>query len=360
MKKLEKYFRVLDKSDWLIAFSLFIVLFTVVTASRLLRLNSTNAIETNNKKVIYLNQTSRLSDLIDNFQAKNISFDENELRWAANILGWKKFRSGRYELEGTYSYDILLSRLARGIQDPLTVTILPGITEEKFINDVSQKLKMDNDELSKVFNDSSLWAQENIPTHLLMGRMLPNSYLVYWDIKSKNFIKRVLSEFKKKVVITHRQRIDDLTYNLDELIVLASIVEWEAKANSEKKKIAGLYWNRLERGMKLQADPTINYAVGKRRRLLLKDYKIDHPYNTYLIRGLPPGPITNPSYSSIEATLYPEDHDYLFMVASPDDSKTHEFNTTYSEHLKASEKWRRWLRKQYRIKKQREASDSAS
>jgi len=360
MEKLKKYSRVLDKSEWLIAISLFIILFTIVNASRLLRLNSTQAIESNEKKVIILDQSSSLATLINKFKVKDITFDASELHWAANILGWKTFRMGRYEIDGSYSYDILLSRMARGIQDPLTVTILPGITEAKFVKSVSQNLKMTRQELSDVLNDSLYWAGKDLSTRSLMGRMLPDSYLVYWDIKPVNFINRILSEFDKKVTNAHQERIEELPYTLEELITLASIVEWEAKADSEKAKIAGLYWNRLDRGMKLQADPTVNYAVGQRRRLLLKDYEFEHPYNTYLIKGLPPGPITNPSYSSIEATLYPEEHDYLFMVASPDDSKTHEFNTTYSEHLQATEKWRRWLRKQYRIKKQREARDSAS
>lgn len=360
MKKLKKYFGVLDKSEWLIAVSLFVILFTVVTASRLLRLNSTHAIESKDAEVIILNQSADLPELINKFRSKGISFDATELHWAANILGWKSFRPGRYEVNGSYSYDILLSRMARGIQDPLTVTILPGLTKDKFVNTVSQNLKMNASQLNEVFNDSLLWAQEGLSTRNLIGRMLPDSYLVYWDIKPRNFIKRILSEFDKRVAEKHRERIDELRYSLDELITLASIVEWEAKADSEKAKIAGLYWNRLDKGMRLQADPTVNYAVGKRRRLLLEDYKYKHPYNTYLIKGLPPGPITNPSYSSIKATLYPAEHDYLFMVASPDDSKSHEFNTSYSDHLKATEKWRRWLRKQYRIKKQREAKQSAS
>ncbi len=104
--------------------------------------------------------------------------------------------------------------------------------------------------------------------------------------------------------------------------------------------------------MRLQADPTINYVIGERRRILYEDYKIDHPYNTYINSGLPPGPITNPSLSSIEAALYPENHDYLYMVASPDGS--HDFSETFEEHKRKSAKWRQWLQEQYRIKRQRE------
>ena len=141
-------------------------------------------------------------------------------------------------------------------------------------------------------------------------------------------------------------------YSIDEVIAMASIVEWEANIEDEKPIVAGLYWNRLKERMYLQADPTIIFAVGERRRLLLEDYKVDHPFNTYTKYGLPPGPVTNPSFQTIKATLYPEEHNYLYMVASPEGG--HLFNRTYEEHLVDAEKWRKWLRQQYRIKRQRE------
>ncbi|MDX1591417.1 MAG: endolytic transglycosylase MltG, partial [Balneolaceae bacterium] len=112
------------------------------------------------------------------------------------------------------------------------------------------------------------------------------------------------------------------------------------------------------RGMPLQADPTVLYALGERRRLLFEDYQYQHPYNTYLYRGLPPGPITNPDEASINAVLNPEDHGYYYMVATPDG--THRFSRTFEEHRQASDEWRRWIREQYRIRDQREREESAA
>ena len=146
----------------------------------------------------------------------------------------------------------------------------------------------------------------------------------------------------------YADQISQSRYSLSEIVTLASIVEMEAKVADEKPRIAGLYLNRLSRNMLLQADPTVIYAVGERRRLLFKDYRVDHPYNTYLYAGLPPGPITNPDESSIRAVLQPEEHDYFYMVASPNGS--HRFSRTFEEHRQASEEWRRWIQEQYRIR----------
>jgi len=182
--------------------------------------------------------------------------------------------------------------------------------------------------------------------------MLPDSYDMYWTTSAKNAVERLLGEFEQRVAIGLSEEIDEHELTLDEVLTLASIVEWEARDNAEKPKISGLYQNRLQRGMRLQADPTVLYALGERRRLLFADYQFEHPYNTYLNRGLPPGPITNPDLTSIRAVLFPEEHDYLYMVATPEG--THQFSRTFQEHRQASEEWRRWIREQYRIKRERE------
>jgi UPF0755 protein len=120
---------------------------------------------------------------------------------------------------------------------------------------------------------------------------------------------------------------------------LAAIVEWEAHLEEEKPRIAGVYLNRLRAGWPLQADPTVQYALlqieGQKRRLLFRDYQIDHPYNTYRVQGLPPGPITNPSPTSIQAVLNPEQHDYFYFVAKGDGG--HLFSRTLAEHNRAAE-----------------------
>lgn len=328
----------------------------IVAESRWSRLNDANAISSEQPVHVYLDQATNLNELTDILADSDLIDSRKEFGWAANLLGWRNFREGHYLVDRSYSYDAFLSKLAKGIQDPVLVTILPGKLKGEVVASVARQLQLDSLSLANALNDSAFLASNGLHRKEVIGRLYPNTYSMYWTSTAKNVLKRIFQEFDKAVVRTYRNRFKKLDKSVDDIVTLASIVEWEAKVDSEKATISGLYWNRLNKGMRLQADPTINFIIGERRRLLYEDYKIKDPYNTYLHRGLPPGPITNPSLSSIKAALYPAENDYLYMVASPDGS--HAFSKTFEEHKRKSEKWRKWLQKQYRIKRQREEEQS--
>jgi UPF0755 protein len=337
---------------------LFVVVFFSTLLSRNTRLFNTSITGTPGSFEVLIEESVRVDGLIDELDTLEVDFNREELIWAANTLGWRKYQSGRYLLSNEDSYSEFLSKLGRGIQDPGSVTILPGIDANRLSRNLSNQLKADSLSFRQIFKDSSEIAQEfGLTGEQLFSRMLPETYQMYWTSSPESVVRRVHSEFQKSVTDRYSDEIEQNSLSLDEIITLASIVEGEARLNEEKSKISGLYLNRLDRGMRLQADPTVIYALGERRRLLYKDYEFDHPYNTYRIRGLPPGPITNPDLNSIRAVLFPEDHDYLYMVATPDGS--HRFSETYSEHQQASEEWRQWLREQHRIKQEREQESSS-
>lgn len=333
----------------------FLLVVLMVLSSRLVRLTSGSSIIFEAETELILSDRYGIDDLKSTLENQGIQFNEEEMEWAARLLGWRNLQRGRYIFEGHYSYNAFLSKMAKGIQDPVSIVILPGTTPERFTETISAKLNFEEDELYRALNDSAYLAEKKLTPEQLFGRMLPETYLVYWTSTPKEFVNKVVREFDNAITEEFRNRAEELDHTVNEIVTLASIVEWEAKNQDEKSKISGLYWNRLDRGMRLQADPTVNFALGERRRLLFEDYQIDHPYNTYMNRGLPPGPITNPSLSTIEATLYPEDHDYLYMVANPEGG--HVFTKSFREHQIESEKWRIWLREQYRIKRQREAEE---
>ena len=272
------------------------------------------------------------------------------------MLGWRSFKKGHYLFNGEYSYNEFLTKMAFGSQDPISVTILPGIAVDRFSRNLGSVMNFDSTDVMNVFSDSSFINSTGFSKEQVFGRMLPDTYEIYWTSSARSTIEKILSEFDSRVSSPYKNKADSLGYSINEVVAMASIVEWEANIEDEKPIVAGLYWNRLDRRMYLQADPTISFAVGERRRLLLEDYKVDHPFNTYTKYGLPPGPVTNPSLQTIKATLYPENHNYLYMVANPEGG--HLFNRTYEEHLVDAEKWRRWLRQQYRIKRQREQESS--
>ena len=159
----------------------------------------------------------------------------------------------------------------------------------------------------------------------------------------------MVKEYHNCVTDSLHARAQELGFNIKEMITLASIIEGEALYNSERPVISGVYHNRLKKGMKLQADPTIQYIINDGpRRLLNKDLKIESPYNTYLNKGLPPGPINNPGKESILAALYPMKNDYLFFVARGDGY--HEFSKTEQEHNKAKRKFKANRNRNFRKK----------
>ncbi|MEX2601663.1 MAG: endolytic transglycosylase MltG [Balneolaceae bacterium] len=342
-----------ERRESAIQLLLFLTIFTIFFGSRYHRLYSSSAIHAPESTVLFLHETGGLDDLAHSLDSLSIVVDPDNLRWAGSVLGWRNFQPGRYELSGGYSYDDLLSRIARGIQDHARVTIPPGINPGQLSVVLSGQLSADSSDFARLFEEgSSLLDELDLTGDRLFARMLPDTYNIYWTGTPERVVRRLLSEFEQRVVNTFGNAIEQSEYSLDEILTLASIVEWEAVRSDEKPVISGLYLNRLDRNMPLQADPTVNYAVGERRRLLYEDYQIEHPYNTYLFRGLPPGPITNPDLSSIRAALYPEEHEYIFMVANPEGG--HTFSRTYQEHLVASAIWREWLQEQYRIRDERE------
>ena len=338
-----------SRNEFIFGVLIFLGVTFLVAGLRWSRLYDGHAIAAETPAHLYLDEQTELDELSTLLADSSYIKNQKELKWAANILGWRKFQEGHYLIDQPYGYDEFLSKLSRGIQDPVSVTILPGRSEGDIVHRVAEQLKFDSLSFHQAVRDSSLLAKYQLESKDVIGRFFPNTYSVYWTISPENFLKRVYSEFNKAITQTHQQKLEELDRSIDEIITLASIIEWEARNREEKKTISGLYWNRLNRGMRLQADPTINFAVGERRRLLYEDYQIDHPYNTYQYRGLPPGPITNPDMESIRAALYPEEHDYLYMVATPNGE--HAFSKTFEEHKQKSAKWRKWIQEQYRIKR---------
>lgn len=337
----------------------FLITAATVFSSRAYRLYGEHVFEFDEEIAILLYERTETEGLAELLHEHGLDVNMDELQWAARTLGWGSFREGRYVFSGRKSYSQIFSKLARGIQDPVRVTVLPGSDRRRLSRALSMQLRPDSSDFAVLFDDSSEVALEHgLTGEELFSRMLPNSYDMYWTSSAESVVNRLKSEFDRLVLIPNEDEIEANPLSLEEIITLASIVEWEARNREEKSKISGLYLNRLQSNMMLQADPTVLYALGERRRLLFEDYQFDHPYNTYKISGLPPGPITNPDIASIRSVLQPEDHDYLYMVATPEGN--HRFSRTFEEHQQASAEWRRWLREQYRIRDEREAEQRSS
>ncbi len=175
-----------------------------------------------------------------------------------------------------------------------------------------------------------------LPDGHLEGYLFPETYDFCCDLRPDPIIKRMVQELEKRFYEPHREEIAQRGLSLHEIITLASLVEREAQVDEERALIAGVIQNRLDRGMKLQIDATVQYALPEHKeRLVYEDLEIDSPYNTYLHRGLPPGPIASPGVKSLMAALRPAETEAFFYVARSDG--THIFSPTYEQHQRAIE-----------------------
>jgi UPF0755 protein len=227
--------------------------------------------------------------------------------------GWYVFRMGDSQL------DVLEALLTGRLRPSVRVTLREGLTSWETAHILARELEIDSAELEGACDS-------------LEGYLFPNTYQFFWREESAVVVKRLVDEF-------HTQLGDSLPSR--EELVLASIVQSEAAQESEMPRIAGVYVNRLRKGMKLEADPTVQYGLRMRARVLYEHLATDHPWNTYLHTGLPPTPIGNPGLAAIRAAMHPERHDYLFFVARGDGSGLHRFAKTFGEHLKNVQLYRK-------------------
>ena len=192
-----------------------------------------------------------------------------------------------------------------------------------------------------LLTEKSILQEYNFTKQTLPALFIPNTYQVYWNISAKDFLNRMFKEYKRFWAEERQNKAKAIGLTPIEVSILASIVEEETNNKSEKPMVAGLYINRLKKGMPLQADPTVKFAWQDftLRRITNKHLTIDSPYNTYKITGLPPGLIRIPSPEGIDAVLNYSKHNYLYMCAKEDFSGTHNFASTLSEHNRNARKY---------------------
>lgn len=291
-----------------------------------------------------------LKEVSASLQDKNVIRNERSFLLAVKTLGYEKdIPAGRFKLvKASTNFDII-DQLVNGIHVNKRVTILEGWTITVIAKELEEKLGMDPQAFEDACQNKLLLWKWGIEGESVEGYLFPDTYRFSEDETPQEIIGRMIEEYKKNVTDDLRQEMVDKRITETEVLILASIIEGEAIHDQERSIISGVYHNRLRMGMRLQADPTIQYIVeGAPRRLLNKDLKIESPYNTYLHYGLPPGPINNPGIESIRAALNPAETDYLYFVAKGDGY--HTFSKTKEAHNKAKRQFQK-VRREARRKK---------
>jgi len=283
-------------------------------------------------------------------------FDVIESRFkfylVGRMLGWEEqIQSGMFEVPpGKSNYDLLKDLRFGRLRMVFDVTIFEGIDTRRMGGILQRRIGLDSTKIVTLVHDSLFAARHGITTGSLKGYLLPDRYRFFGDYTEEDVLRIMRNEFENFYSDSLQKRTQEIGLTINEVLTMASIVEGETTLDSEKPTVAGLYYNRIRRRMPLQADATVQYALSDEppRRLLYRDYRVQSPYNTYLFRGLPPGPINYPGRRAILAALYPEDHNYLYMVT--DGTGGHIFTETYSDHQRAVRRFRQFRTEQEQLR----------
>ena len=263
-------------------------------------------------------------------------------------LGNKK--TGRFKIKRDIGNNEIVNSLKFN-NTPVNVTFNNQERVEDLAGRVSSQIYVDSISLLSAFLNQDFLKKNNLNEKNVLSIFIPNSYNIYWNTSSENFRDRMLSEYNKFWNKERSEKAEQLGLTKLEVISLASIVQLESRKVDERPRVAGLYVNRLRDNMRLQADPTVIYTIKEYynnfdtiiRRVLYRDLKLDSKYNTYKIKGLPPGPITMPDISAIDAVLNYERHKYLFMVANPSNRGYHLFASDLAGHNRNKKAYIRWI-----------------
>ncbi len=340
---------IFTRKDVLIIISFFIILLSIFYYTFF----TANYYKGNSPKSVDIKKGETLSEITDDLYAKKIIPSKSNFKIASFIYGAEKnIKAGRFHIPNGLSYLDLLDLLISGKADFLrTVKVFNGKSDEWIGGMLKDEVQVDSSAFVELTRNKNLLDSLGIKAPSFVGYLLPQKYSLYQHSSPKEAFDSLYNGFQEFMNDSLMQKVNESKYSLHELLTLASIVQGETNKVEEMPRIAGVYLNRLRIGMKLQADPTIQYIInnkndtdGKWKRILYDDLKTDSPYNTYKYAGLPPNPINNPGKAAILAVLYPEKNDYYYFVA--DGNGGHKFAKSLSQHIRLVREYRRWLKNQ--------------
>ncbi len=289
---------------------------------------------------------SSFEDLMELLEEEEVLRDVKSFRWAAERKNLPAhIHPGRYRLEKGMGNNAIVNMLRSASRETVRVVFNQTRTLEQLASVISGQIEADSASLAEKFNDKELISELGHTPETFPAIFVPNTYEFYWNTTAEQFIRRMNREFDGFWNEQREKLREETGLSRVEVVTLASIVAEETFRVDEMPAIAGVYINRLDRGMRLQADPTIKYIIEDFSigRVLTVHLKKDSPYNTYMYGGLPPGPIIIPSLKAIEAVLEYEEHDYLYFSAREDFSGYHRFARTLAEHNRNARLYREAL-----------------
>lgn len=324
------------------AFSLicsFIFLYGKVFKSNLI-------LKSDQKGFVYIKSNDTFQDVLKQMIDRQMLTNKESFVWMAEFLDYdKKVRPGRYPVKDGMNNKELVLLLRSGKQEPLRITFKSIRTRYELAGKVGALLEADSLEIINIMNSSGFIEKYSLSPENALSLIVPDTYEFYWNTTSKEFIEK-MGKFHLDFWTNERlAKASAIGLRKEQVSIMASIVQQESSRKEEWPVIAGVYMNRFNKGMKLQADPTVVFATGDFtiRRVRSNHLAVNSPFNTYMYKGLPPGPIYLAGKQCIDAVLDYRRHSYIYFCARPDQSGLHDFAKTYDEHLRNARNYQRRL-----------------
>ena len=289
-----------------------------------------------NDTVLYINHNSSFDAIMDSLKKNDALVNYVSFQRISKIKKYENnIKSGRYKLKKGMNNRQIVNMLISGNQSPIRVYIPSTYTIKNFCIAVAKNFEFSMEDLYNIVTNSDSLKKYGFNKQTFAAMIIPDTYEFYWNISADEFLQRMKKEYDNFWTENRLKKAKEIGLTKIDVSTLASIVQAEQGMHPDERPIiAGLYLNRLKKGIPLQADPTVLFAIGDphKTRVYLEDTKIDSPYNTYMYKGLPPGPILIPEVRSIDAVLNHDKNNYIFMCAKEDFSGYHHFSTNISQH----------------------------
>jgi UPF0755 protein len=300
------------------------------------------------KPFLYIHTGATFDQVISTLVQGNYLQDVKSFEWMADKMNYSEhIKPGKYLLSNGMSNRDLLLMLRAGRQTPSKIIFHNIRFKRDLASEVSSQIEADAGSILNLLDNDVFLGQYGFNSQTVIAMFIPNTYEFYWNTSAEQFLERMYLEYKRFWNDQRMAKCTRIGMSQIEVSILASIIEEETQKNSEKPIMAGVYVNRLNKGIPLQADPTVRFAMGDFtiKRILTKHLDTDSPYNTYKYQGLPPGPISIPSIASLDAVLNYQKHDYLYFCAKEDFSGTHNYARTLEQHHQNARKYQKALSK---------------
>lgn len=294
------------------------------------------------KKYFYVRSGSSYNDVLDGLEMQEVIQSRNSFDFVARKLGYPtRVKPGRYQIYRGMSNFEIVKLLRSGKQAPVQLVITKLRTKNDLVRKLCTNLEADSTALRTLMQDQVYLRQFGLDSNTVMCAIMPNTYEYYWNTSAETAFKKLEKAREDFWTDERKAKARNLNLSMNEVTILAAIIEEETNKNDEKPLVASVYLNRYRKGMKLQADPTVKFALQDfaLKRIRENHTLFDSPYNTYRYSGLPPGPICTPSSKTLDAVLNTPETDYLYFCARSDFSGYHAFAATYKEHLENAHKY---------------------